>query len=115
MAYNYSHDFAMNFELTRQKDPVKHKYQTVKYKYYLVRKIMVRMVYKEEMFHKLTNWFIRIRRYIPHKDLKINIGQLVYHCSSVIISYKIFLHQRLSNFKDEFSHQPILVSHIQLS
>ena len=55
MAYNYSHDFAMNIELTRQKDPVKHKYQTVKYKYYLVRKIMVRMVYKEEMFHKLTN------------------------------------------------------------
>jgi hypothetical protein len=28
------------------------------------------MIDKEEMFHKLTDWFIWILWYIPHKDLK---------------------------------------------
>jgi len=38
--------------------------------YYLVRQIVIRMIHKKEMFNKLTNWFIWIRWYIAHKDLK---------------------------------------------
>lgn len=35
----------------------------------LMNKIVIWMVDKEKVLHKLANWFIRIWRYIPNKDL----------------------------------------------
>ena len=39
------------------------------------------MIDMEEMFHKLTDWFIGVLLYIPHKDLK-DIENLVTHISN---------------------------------
>ena len=36
----------------------------------LVSKVMIRMINAKEVINMLTNWFIRIRRDIFHKDLQ---------------------------------------------
>ena len=49
------------------------KVQLVEEEINLMCQIMIRMIYAKEMFNVLTNWFIRIWRNIPHKNLQMKL------------------------------------------